>query len=226
MNPETQTIAITKEAIASMPVVTYPGTVQVIDSIDSALPALRELTRARMVGFDTETRPSFHKGQMHKVALMQLSTDSHCYLFRINKLGIFDAMKRFIENPDVMKIGLSVHDDFNVLHRSDETLAPQGFIDLQAYVRQFNIYDISLQKIYAIVFGEKISKHQRLTNWEADKLTPGQQAYAALDAWACLRLYRWLSEGHFDPEASPYIVDRSTLNPQQPPKCQLQPLQQ
>ncbi len=78
---------------------------------------------------------------------------------------------------------------------------------------------MSLQKIYAIVFGEKISKAQRLTNWEAETLTPAQQAYAAIDAWACLKLYRYLRSGQFNPDASPYIVERSSLNlPQQSPK--------
>lgn len=103
------------------------------------------------------------------------------------------------------KVGLSVHDDFSVMRRT-EPLEPQGFVELQHYVRDFCISDSSLQKIYAIVFGQRISKKQRLTNWEADKLTPQQQAYAALDSWACLHIYRYLSEGRFDPSSSPYRV--------------------
>lgn len=98
-----------------------------------------------------------------------------------------------------------MHDDFSVMRRT-EPLEPQGFVELQHYVRDFCISDSSLQKIYAIVFGQRISKKQRLTNWEADKLTPQQQAYAALDSWACLHIYRYLSEGRFDPSSSPYRV--------------------
>ena len=186
-----------------------------VDTPEMARVALRELTRARVVGFDTETRPSFHRGRTHKVALMQLSTDEHCFLFRLNKIGIPQSLRHFLEDPEVIKIGLSVHDDFAVMRRIVEDLQPQGFVDLQDYVKFFNIHDISLQKIYAIIFGEKISKNQRLTNWEAETLTGPQQVYAATDAWACLKLYRYLRRGMYDPDASPYIVSRDSLTPQQ-----------
>ena len=216
MDPNTQTIAISKETVAEMPVVEYPGgtsTITVVETPAKARMALRELTRARIVGFDTETRPSFTRGRVHKVALMQLSTEEHCYLFRLNKMGIPASLRSFLENPEVIKIGLSVHDDFSVMRRVSPDLDPQGFIDLQEYVKYFHINDISLQKIYAIVFQEKISKNQRLTNWEAPTLTDQQQIYAALDAWACLRLYRTLRSGRYNPDESPFIVDRSMLCP-------------
>jgi len=198
-----------------MPVVAFEGGITVVDTPELSRVALRELTRARVVGFDTETRPSFHKGRLHKVALMQLSTDDHCFLFRLNKLGISEGMRRFLEDPEIIKIGLSVHDDFSVMRRLNEDLDPQGFVDLQDYVKYFHIHDISLQKIYAIIFGGKISKNQRLTNWEAETLTPQQQVYAATDAWACLEIYRYLRSASFNPDESPYIVDRESLNPQQ-----------
>lgn len=206
-------LAICKEAVNQLPPVQYEGGIQVIDTIDKARVALRELTRARIVGFDTETRPSFRKGHLHKVALMQLATDDYCFLFRLNKLGIFDLLKDFLENPDVKKIGLSVHDDFQVLGRSGE-IAPEGFVEMQTFVKQYSIADTSLQKIFAIVFGERISKSQRLTNWEADELTPEQQRYAAIDAWACLRLFRHLSEGKFNPAESQYILPDSPAEEQ------------
>lgn len=215
MNTLTQTIAISKETVAEMPVVDCPVGITVVDTVELARVALRELTRARVVGFDTETRPSFHRGRLHNVALMQLSTDSHCFLFRINKIGISEHMRQFLEDPEIIKIGLSVHDDFSVMRRLVDDIDPQGFIDLQDYVRFFHINDISLQKIYAIVFGEKISKNQRLSNWEATELSEQQQKYAAIDAWACLRLYRTLRSGGFHPDESPYIVDRALLNPSQ-----------
>lgn len=213
MNTLTQTIAISKETVAEMPVVEYPGEITLVDTPEMARVALRELTRARVVGFDTETRPSFHRGHMHNVALMQLSTDDHCFLFRLNILGISEPLRKFLEDPEIIKIGLSVHDDFSVMRRLVDDLDPQGFIDLQEYVKFFHINDISLQKIYAIVFREKISKNQRLTNWEAPVLTEQQQRYAAIDAWACLRLYRTFRSGQFHPDESPFIVDRSLLCP-------------
>jgi len=195
-------VSIGKEAIAALPVKTYPAGIRVIDTQEQARESISDLSQEKIVGFDTETRPSFRKGHLHKVALMQISTAECCYLFRLNKIGI-DTVKPFLENPEVLKIGLSVHDDFNALRRSGN-LQPDGFIDLQQVVKKFDISDISLQKIYAIIFGERISKSQRLSNWEADRLSDAQQAYAALDAWACLHIYNHLKKGEFDPVASPY----------------------
>lgn len=203
MNADKYIISIDKEAVSAMPTLMYPGEISVVDTAELAHAALRELAKAPMVGFDTETRPSFRKGCVHKVALMQISTGERCYLFRLNKIGICAELKNFLENPDILKIGLSIHDDFNVLHRSGD-IEPQGFVDLQDMVKSFDITDISLQKIYAILFGERISKSQRLTNWEASELSPAQQVYASIDAWACLVIYRYLKSGKFDPYQSPY----------------------
>lgn len=203
-------ISISKQAIAEMPAEVLDGKVTIVDTPQALADALDDLNAHSLVGFDTETKPSFKKGCVNKVALMQLSTDTRHYLIRLNRLGLPEPLKRFLENPDITKVGLSVHDDFSVLRRC-APVEPQGFIELQQYVRHFHIADASLQKIYAIVFGRRISKKQRLTNWEADTLTPQQQAYAALDASACLHLYQHLNDGRFDPETSPY-----RLAPQQP----------
>lgn len=203
MNNQNYIISIDKEAIASLPLMTYPAQITVVDTAATARTALRTLAKEKAVGFDTETRPSFKKGQKHKVALMQISTADRCFLFRLNKIGMPEELKSFLENPDVVKIGLSVHDDFSVMRRSCE-IEPKAFVDLQDMVKNFEITDISLQKIYAIIFGERISKSQRLTNWEADTLTEAQQSYAALDAWACLKIYNYLKSGNFDPAHSPF----------------------
>lgn len=211
-------LAIDKEAVAQMPVVEYPGgigAVTVVDTPEKAEAALVELNKCTHIGFDTETKPTFQRGaHQHKVALLQLSTGDHCYLFRLNREGIFDIVKPLLENPEIIKIGLSVHDDFNALRRRGE-LNPCGFLDLQDYAHTFHIADLSLQKVYAIVFGERISKSQRLTNWEADRLTDAQQIYASIDAWACLKLYRYLRGGYFRPYESPYIH-----HPEEPQQAQ------
>lgn len=188
-----------------MPLATFGGDITVVDTPDAARHAVSVLMQEPIIGFDTETKPSFKKGHVNKVALMQLSTANHCFLFRINILGITDEMAALLENENITKIGLSIHDDFHVMHRSSR-VEPRGFIDLQNFVKQYHIQDISLQKIYAIIFGEKISKNQRLTNWEAPTLTPQQQKYAAIDAWACLRIYVFLASRSFRPEESPYII--------------------
>ena len=111
---------------------------------------------------------------------------------------------RFLENGDVNKIGLSLKDDFHSLAKLAE-FEPQGFIELQSFVKDYQISDNSLQKIYGIIFNQRISKNQRLTNWEASELTESQQHYAAIDAWACQRIYNHLRAGNFHPETSPYI---------------------
>lgn len=190
-----------------MDAVEYPGGIKAVTLIDTAAKtriALRTLNKATHLGFDTETKPSFQRGRTNKVALLQISNGEHCFLFRLNVPGIFEMVKPLLENPDIIKIGLSVHDDFNALRRRGE-INPSGFLDLQDYCRTFLISDISLQKIYAIIFGQRISKTQRLTNWEAPHLTDAQQIYAAIDAWACLKLYRYLRSGQFHPLESPYL---------------------
>lgn len=191
-------LSIPKDAISALPLVEFKGEISVIDRPEMVDEAVNNLLKEPILGFDTETRPTFTKGKTHKVALMQISTPDHAYLFRLNKIGMPDALMSLIENPDILKVGLSIKDDFNVMHRSNE-FEPQGFVELQQYVKEFGIEDMSLQRVYAIVFNQRISKSQRLTNWEIANLTPGQQTYAAIDAWACLRLYTHLEAGLFNP---------------------------
>lgn len=199
---------IDKEILAQMPVVTFPGKITVVDNASVARQAVNALSKEKTVGFDTETRPAFRKGCMHPVALMQVSTAEHCFLFRLNHTGITESIRNFLENPGITKIGLSLHDDFSALNRA-QTVVPQGFIDLQGMVKNYGIGDSSLQKIYAILFGSRISKGQRLTNWEADNLTEAQQIYAAIDAWACLKIYNFLKDGKFDLSNPPYLKMQS-----------------
>jgi len=196
-------LSISKEQVNALPVISFPGDILVVDAEDKVDGAVADLMRNPVIGFDTETRPSFRKGRVYKVALMQLSTIDRCYLFRLNMIGMPRALCSLIEDESITKVGLSIHDDFHVMHRSGE-FEPRGFVDLQDMVHDYAISDISLQKIYAIIFGGKISKAQRLTNWEADKLSVAQQKYAALDAWACLKIYRYLLEGKFRPSDSMY----------------------
>lgn len=188
-----------------MPTVEFPGSIIVLENIPDALKALRYLNSCQAVGFDTETKPNFRKGQTNTVSLIQISTSDQCFLFRINKLGFFQELRDFMESTDVLKIGLSLRDDFHVLHRL-ASFEPANFVDLQSVVKKYHIVDASLQKIYGIIFGERISKSQRLSNWEAAQLSHGQQVYASIDAWACLRIYHYLKDGCFDPTESAYIL--------------------
>lgn len=198
-----------------MPQVMFPGDIHVIDSIYHVKEAVRVLMNHEIVGFDTETRPSFRKGVVHKTALIQISTPDECFLFRTCKIGLPQDLACYLSNPDYKKVGLSLHDDFKIMSKFDNCNVPSGFIDLQDVVGNFCITDISLQKIYAILFGEKIAKGQQLTNWEAAELTPAQKNYGAVDAWACLKIYDYLKEGLFDPNLSPYIINEENYEQEQ-----------
>lgn len=180
-----------KQRIPDLPKVLFEGRIVVILTESEAQKAVDYLLSQPILGVDTETRPSFKKGRVNKVALLQVANHEICFLFRLNQLGISPAVKRLLEDKSVPKIGLSWHDDLNMLHKSGE-FETGYFIDLQNHVREIGVEDLSLQKLYANFFGQKISKRERLTNWEADILNDKQKQYAATDAWACIMLYEEL----------------------------------
>ena len=205
MDQQELKLSIPKDELAKLPAAEFTGQIHLIETAADARAALRYLSRCPMVGFDTETRPSFRKGRTHHVSLVQISTEDTCFLFRINKTGFIQQLREFFESESVIKVGLSTKDDIRCLNKI-ESFEPKGILELQNYVRDFGIIDASLTRIYGIIFGQRISKGQRLTNWEAAELTSAQQHYAALDAWACLNLYHHLSAGGFNSEDSEYIV--------------------
>lgn len=177
-----------------MPKVKFEGRIFLIYTEEGADMAVDYLKTQQIVGVDTETRPSFKRGMTHKVALLQIATSDVCFLFRLNRIGIPKSLQDFLMS-DTLKVGLSLKDDFMMLHRRKDVHAEEGnWIDLQDYVGRFGMDDRSLQKIYANLFGKKISKSQRLSNWEAESLTESQMNYAATDAWACVEIYNCLSE--------------------------------
>lgn len=178
-----------KKSIAQLPTVTFPGKTVVVMTESEAEKAVHFLLSQDILGVDTETRPSFKKGETHMVSLLQVSTSDVCFLFRLNHIGITPAILRLLENKAVPMVGLSLHDDMLSLHKR-VAFTPGYFIDLQDLVGELGIEDLSLQKLYANLFHQKISKRQRLTNWDSDVLNDKQKAYAALDAWACTNLYK------------------------------------
>ena len=185
---------ITKAEIAQLPIVQFSGRIFVIYTETDAEKAVEYLKTQQIVGVDTETRPSFKRGKSHKVALLQIATTDTCFLFRLNQIGMPASLQDFLMG-DTLKIGLSLKDDFMMLRRRKEVHAEEGnWIELQDYVGRFGIEDRSLQKIFANLFGKKISKAQRLSNWEAESLTESQINYAATDAWACVEIYNCLAE--------------------------------
>ena len=184
---------IEKSEIAGMPTVAFEGRIITIDTAEETDKAVKALSGERLLGIDTETRPSFRKGVQHEVSLIQLSTADTCFLIRLNRTGMPDSLIALLENKEITKVGLSLHDDYQALCRRRKFKAG-GFPDLQQHVVNYGIEEKSLQKIFAIVFGQRISKSQQLTNWENDVLTDKQKLYAATDAWACLEIYNRLEK--------------------------------
>ena len=184
---------IAKADIAQMPPELFGGRIIVVHSAADVDKAVSYLKGFPIVGIDTETRPSFAKGKTYGVALLQISTEDTCFLFRLNYIGMPKALVEFLQDGRQLKVGLSLRDDIQHLQRKHE-FEPRGFLDLQTYVKELGIEAQSLQKLYALLFGKKISKSQRLTNWEADVLTDRQKGYAATDAWACVRMYKHMEE--------------------------------
>lgn len=182
-----------KKKINNLPRVIFPGKIQVIETADAASVAVNYLLQKKILGIDTETRPSFKKGRSHKVALLQVSTHKECFLFRLNIIGMTNSIISLLEDITIPKVGISLHDDFHMLHKRI-SFNPGYFIDLQDCVKDIGINDLSLQKIYANIFGKKIVKREQLTNWENIELTDKQKQYAAIDAWACINLYERIKE--------------------------------
>lgn len=187
-----------KNAIAALPSVLFPGKIITILSKGETEKAVNYLLEQPILGFDTETRPSFKKGQQHKVSLLQVATHTICFLFRLNHTGLTPALIRLLEDRQVKKVALSWHDDVLSLQRRGK-FTPGTFTDLQQLMPTIGVEDKSLQKLYANFFGQKISKRQQLSNWDADILNDRQKEYAATDAWACIKLYeefKRLNETH------------------------------
>lgn len=184
---------IDKADIAQMPSELFGGRIIVIHTVADVAKAVNYLKGFPILGIDTETRPSFAKGKTYEVSLMQISTEDTCFLFRLNYIGMPKALVDLLQDGRQLKVGLSLRDDIQNLNRKHK-FEPRGFLDLQHYVKEMGIEAQSLQKIYALLFGKKISKSQRLTNWEADVLTDRQKGYAATDAWACVRMYNYMEE--------------------------------
>ena len=177
-----------KQRISSLPREVFKGRIYTITTERDAEKAVNYLMSHPILGFDTETRPSFKRNVSHKVALLQVSTYDTCFLFRLSRLDIPDSVIRLLEDNHITKVALSWKDDTHMLQLRRKYKSG-SFIDIQDEVVRIGIEDHSLQKIYANLFGKMISKRQQLSNWEADILSDAQKAYAALDAWACIKIY-------------------------------------
>ena len=185
---------ISAEEIAACEHSWFKGEIVLVEDIETFRSVLPRLNKADLLGFDTETKPTFTKGKRHKVSLIQLSTDDLAVLIRINKIGLPEELLRLLSDNTVTKAGVAIHDDIRFL-KGVKKFSPDGFIDLQSFVKDFGIESSGLKKLTAIILGFRISKRQQITDWEADQLTEAQQVYAATDAWVCHQIYRKLTNG-------------------------------
>jgi ribonuclease D len=183
---------ITVEELQDYDLSWFKGEIVIVDDLQIFKKILPRLRKERVLGFDTESRPSFKKGYKNKVSLIQLATGNLACLFRINKIGIPPELIDLLADEKVKKTGVAVHDDIRFLKKVRK-FNPAGFVDLQHFVKDFGIRSSGLKKLTAIVLGFRISKRQQVTNWEADELSEAQQIYAATDAWACWKIYMKLT---------------------------------
>ncbi len=199
---------ISNDEVAALPTAEFAGRIVVVDDESKIEAACRDLSSCTVVGFDTETRPSFKAGVTNKVSLLQLSTPETCYLFRLNRIRLDNRILKILTAKRIVKVGADVAGDMRSLHVL-RSFREQGFVDLQQLAAGSGIEEKSLRKLSAIVLGQRVSKAQRLSNWEATTLTDKQQLYAATDAWVCTRIYERL----LDTRKSKRKTNDDTPNP-------------
>jgi ribonuclease D len=200
---------VTPQEIEKLEYASFPGKIYVIDSVGAEFNrAIAYLRSQKIIGFDTETRPTFTPSQpRYGVALLQLSGPDKAFLFRVNKIGMHRRLCNLLSSSKILKVGAAIHDDIRGLQRL-RNFRPDGFTDLQKIVCEWGIRDKSVKKMAAIILGIRISKTQQLSNWEAEKLSDSQCMYAATDAWVCREMYLKLmrSERNPLPPAEPAVT--------------------
>lgn len=182
---------ITKEEVDNLDLIQFEGHITVVEDMDVFRREIGGIRRLKLIGFDTETKPSFRKGKVNPTSLIQLATDERAWIIRVSRIGYPRELLDLLSSDEVIKVGAGLNDDLRRL-RSDFQFEPGGFLDLQQYVEAFRIEEKGLKKMSAIVLGKRISKSQQVSNWDAERLTEAQLRYAATDAWICLQIYRTL----------------------------------
>ncbi len=180
--------SISSQEYVDLPLKTFEGDIVLVDNIQMVRMASRYLNQYSILGFDTETKPIFKKGETRRVALLQLATEEKAFLFKVLKIGLPDELISIFSNPNIIKAGVAIRDDIRGLQKM-APFNPEGFVELQDTASAAGIQNLSLKKLSAIVCGFRISKAQQLTNWESQELTDQQIVYAATDAWVSLKIY-------------------------------------
>ncbi|WP_291854709.1 3'-5' exonuclease [Marinilabilia sp.] len=184
---------ISKDAINELPLKQFEGKVTVIEDPERVTEIVEKLQKEKAIGFDTETKPSFKKGVSHDISLLQLSTRDEAFLFRLPNTGFNGSLTKLMTNPKVVKVGVGIRDDLRGLKQLNSFI-PKGFVELQEMAPEYGIEVLSLKNLAGLLLGFRVSKRQRLSNWEAQELSEGQILYAATDAWVSLEIYNKLKE--------------------------------
>ena len=196
MKGETQK-TISHEEINSLPLKAFKGKIELITEVDALGKVFKQVKEQDVVGFDTETKPAFVKGQVHKVSLLQLAIPNKVFLIRLNFTGLDKEIIHFLESEKIIKAGVGIRDDIKTLHRLGKFHAA-GFAELSTMARENGLEVESVKKLTALLLGFRISKGAQTSNWEAEKLNEKQIIYAATDAWVCLEIYNKLSSSKFN----------------------------
>lgn len=182
-----------KEAINDLPILSYEGDLLLVQTPGELTEALAELRGERILGFDTEARPSFRKGRTYPTALVQLAGENLVVLVRISVLPFDERLASLLANPDIIKAGVAIREDMRSLRKIHD-FAPAGLADLADMAKRQGIQAQGLRTLAAALMGGRISKAAQCSNWEKPTLTPQQIRYAATDAWIGRELYLRLKE--------------------------------
>ena len=182
---------ITLEELNLLPLKAFKGRIEVVTTTEKLPHVFSEIHEHKVIGFDTETRPSFVRGQLHKVSLLQLAIPHKVFLIRLNHTGLHSKILNFFENDTLVKAGVGIRDDIKTLYKLGK-FEPAGFTELSTMAREAGLQVESVKKLAALLLGFRISKGAQTSNWEAETLSEKQIMYAATDAWVCLEIYRKL----------------------------------
>ena len=180
---------ISKAEINDLPLITWEGEIQILESIEKMEAVAATLANESHLGFDTETRPSFKKGDYYPPALIQLATKHCVYLFRISETKTFDPLLPILESPHILKTGVAIKDDIKEL-RAIKDFTPKGFIEIADITAKLGYENRGLRALAGLLLQGRISKAAQVTNWACPKLDNKQVRYAATDAWISREIYR------------------------------------